>query len=154
MGSEKSASAPPRGGAREPGSYRRSVRIVPIDCQSKRRDVCTAVQRGRRDVVVVSWKFFTGRVSPNENSTQLLLRPSYTPIDHLRHGIYLQRRDPLLLMQYNSIHTVRHLHAAKPYLAGGRPKPLKPTRLLPLYTLIHLARSNILAARVLGLSVP
>ena len=38
-------------------SYRRSIRIVPIDCQSKRRDVCTAAQRGRRDVVV-SWKFF------------------------------------------------------------------------------------------------
>ena len=34
-------------------SYRRSIRIVPIDCQSKRRDVCTAAQRGRRDVVVV-----------------------------------------------------------------------------------------------------
>jgi len=62
----------------EPGnladSYRRSIRIVPIACQSKRRDVCTAAQRGRGDTVVVSWKFFTGRVSPNENSTQLLLR--------------------------------------------------------------------------------
>ena len=34
-------------------SYRRSIRIVPIDYQSKRRDVCTAAQRGRRDVVVV-----------------------------------------------------------------------------------------------------
>ena len=58
-------------------SYRRSIRIVPIDYQSKRRDMCTAAQRGRRDVVVVvvvSWKNFTGRVSPNENSTQLLLQ--------------------------------------------------------------------------------
>jgi hypothetical protein len=26
---------------------------VPIDYQSERRDVCTAAQRGRRDVVVV-----------------------------------------------------------------------------------------------------
>ena len=34
-------------------SYRRSIRIVPIDYQSKRRDVCTTAQRGRRDVVVV-----------------------------------------------------------------------------------------------------
>ena len=34
-------------------SYRRSIGIVPIDYQSKRRDVCTAAQRGRRDVVVV-----------------------------------------------------------------------------------------------------
>ena len=42
----------------EPGnladSYRRSIRIVPIDCQSKRRDVCTAAQRRRGDTVVVS----------------------------------------------------------------------------------------------------
>ena len=36
-----------------------------------------AAQRGRRDVVVVSWKFFTGRVSPNENLTQLLLLRLY-----------------------------------------------------------------------------
>ena len=52
-------------------------------------------------------------MSPNENSTQLLLRPLYTPIDHLKHGIYLQRRDPLLLMQYNSIYTVQHLYTAR-----------------------------------------
>ena len=45
---------------------------------------------------------------------------------------YLQRRDPLLLMRYNSIYTVRHLYAAKPYLAGGRPKPLESTS-TPLY---------------------
>ena len=42
----------------EPGnladSYRRSIRIVPIDCQSKRRDVCTAAQHGRGDTVVAS----------------------------------------------------------------------------------------------------
>ena len=31
---------------------------------------------------------------------------------------------------------------------------LEPTRPLPLYTLIHLARSNMLAAQVLGLGVP
>ena len=55
---------------------------------------------------------------------------------------------------YSIIYTVRHPHVAKPYLAGGRPKPLKPTYLLPLYTLIHLAHSNILTARVLGLSIP
>ena len=40
----------------EPGNladnYRRSVRIVLIDCQSKRRDVCTAAQHGRGDTVV------------------------------------------------------------------------------------------------------
>ena len=35
-------------------SYRHSIRIVLIDCQSKRRDVCTAAQCGRSDVVVVS----------------------------------------------------------------------------------------------------
>ena len=34
-------------------SYRRSIRIVPIDYQSKHSDVYTAAQRGRRDVVVV-----------------------------------------------------------------------------------------------------
>ena len=55
---------------------------------------------------------------------------------------------------YSIIYTVRHLYAAKPYLIGGRPEPLKPTRLLPLYTLIHLVHSNILAAQVLGLSIP
>ena len=76
----------------------------------------------------------------------------YTPIDHLNYGIYLQRRDPFFLC--GIIYTVQHLHAAKPYLGGGRPKPFKPTYLLPLYTLIHLARSNTLAARVLGLGVP
>ena len=79
---------------------------------------------------------------------------TYTLIDHLNHGIYLQRCDPLLLMQYNSIHTIWHLYAAKPYLAGGRPEPLESTRPLPLYTLIHPACSNILAAQVLGLGVP
>ena len=122
----------------EPGnladSYWRSVRIVLIDCQSKRRDVCTAAQRGRGDTVV-SWKFFTGRVSPNENLIQLLLYPLYTPINHLRHGIYLQRHNPLLLMRYNSIYTVQHLHAAKPYFVGGRPEPLKS--IYPLFPL-HL----------------
>ena len=42
----KSASAPPRGGAREPGSYYWcSIRIVLIDYQSKRRGVCTAALR-------------------------------------------------------------------------------------------------------------
>ena len=34
-------------------SYWRSIRIVPIDYQSKRRDIYTAAQRGRRDMVVV-----------------------------------------------------------------------------------------------------
>ena len=42
----------------EPGnlaySYWRSIRIVLINCQSKYRDVCTAAQRRRSDVVVVS----------------------------------------------------------------------------------------------------
>ena len=33
--------------------YWRSIRIVPIDYQSKRRDVCTAAQRQRCDIVVV-----------------------------------------------------------------------------------------------------
>ena len=28
---------------------------------------------------------------------------------------------------YSIIYTIRHLHAAKPYLTGGRPEPLKPT---------------------------
>ena len=62
----KSASAPPRGGAREPGSYYWcSIWIVSIDYQSKRRDVCTAAQRLRSDVVVVVvWKFFTGGWAP------------------------------------------------------------------------------------------
>ena len=48
----------------EPGnladSYRRSIRIVPIDCQSKRRDVCTAAQRRRCDVVMAWRKFSLG----------------------------------------------------------------------------------------------
>ena len=79
---------------------------------------------------------------------------TYTPIDRLNHGIYLQQRNPLLLMWYNSIHTVRHLHTAKPYLTGRRPEPLKSTHPLPLYTLIHPACSNTLAAQVLGLGVP
>ena len=42
----KSASAPPRGGAQEPGSYYWcSIRIVLIDYQSKRKDVRTAAHR-------------------------------------------------------------------------------------------------------------
>ena len=36
-------------------------------------------------------------MSPNENSTQLLLRPLYTPIDYLKHGIYYLRCPPFLL---------------------------------------------------------
>ena len=67
----------------------------------------------------------------------------YTLIDYLNYGIYLQWRDPLLLIQYNN--TVRHLYAAKPYLVGKRPEPFEFTHLLPLYTLIYPACSNILA---------
>ena len=33
-------------------SYRCFIRIVSIDCQSKRRDMCTAAQRGCSDMVV------------------------------------------------------------------------------------------------------
>ena len=48
---------------------------------------------------------------------------------------------------YSIIYTVQHLHVAKLYLTGGRPKPLKQTtRPLPLYTLIYLTCFNILAA--------
>ena len=46
-----------------------------------------------------------------------------------------KRRDPLLLIRYSGIHTVRHLHAAKPYLVGGRPArthlPSTPLHLNP-----------------------
>ena len=141
----------------EPGnlvdSYRRSIRIVPIACQSKRRDVCTAAQRGRGDTVVVVKIFHWEGEPQRELDTATTTSFTYTPIDHSNHGIYLQRRNPLLLMRYNSIYTVRHLYAAKPYLAGGRPA----SRIyypLPLYTLIHPVRFNMLAAQVLGLSRP
>ena len=77
---------------------------------------------------------------------------TYTPINHLNYGIYLQWRDPLLLIQYNN--TVWHLYAAKPYFVDKRPEPLKSSYLLPLYTLIHLLCFNILAAQVLGLGIP
>ena len=41
-------------------SYWHSIRIVPIDCQSKRRDVCTTAQHWRCNVVVVWRKFLLG----------------------------------------------------------------------------------------------
>ena len=78
----------------------------------------------------------------------------YTPIDYLNYGIYLQQHNPLFLMRYNSIYIVWHLHTAKPYFVSKRPEPLNPPTLYFLYTLIHPARSNTLAARVLGLGVP
>ena len=65
----KSASAPPRGGAREPGSYYWcSIGIVSIDYQSKRRDVRTAAHRWRCDGWARKRSFFAGRVSPNKAS--------------------------------------------------------------------------------------
>jgi len=66
----KSASAPPRGGAREPGSYYWcSIGIVSIDYQSKRRDVRTAAHRWRCDGWARRRSFFlAGRVSPNKAS--------------------------------------------------------------------------------------
>ena len=79
-----------------------------------------APRRGGGIVKIFHWEF-----CPNENLTQLLLHPSYTPIDHSKYSIYLQQRDPLLLIQYNSIYTIQHLYTAKPYLVGERPEPFK-----------------------------
>jgi len=71
----KSASAPPRGGAREPGSYYWcSIGIVLIDYQSKRRDVRTAAHRWRCNKWARRRSFFTGRVSPNKASETRLAR--------------------------------------------------------------------------------
>ncbi len=61
----KSASAPPRGGAREPGSYYWcSNWIVSIDYQSKRRDVCTAAHRWRCDGWARRRSFLLGGWAP------------------------------------------------------------------------------------------
>ena len=57
----KSASAPPRGGARGLSSYYWcSIRIIPIGYWSKRRDVFTGARRGRCDVVVTGKIFLLG----------------------------------------------------------------------------------------------
>ena len=77
--------------------------------------MCTAAQRGRRDMVVVSWKFFTGRVSPNENSTQLLLLRLYVHSNwsfELRH---LPPSHPLPpVRQTIQYYTAPTLHARQP----------------------------------------
>ena len=55
----------------------------------------------------------------------------YTLIDYLNYGIYLQWRDPLFFIRYNN--TIQHLHVAKLYLVGKRPKPFKYLPFTPLY---------------------
>ena len=73
---------------------------------------------------------------------------------HLNHGItYLQRRNPLPLIQYNSIYTVQHLHAAKLYFASRRSEFLNLPALYFLYILIHSAHFNTLAMQILKLSI-
>ena len=90
-------------------------------------------------------------MSPSGGLRIQLLR-LYVHVEYTRTTAFKYGNNPLLLMRYNN--TVRYLHAAKPYLAGGRPEPLESTRPLPLYTLIYLVRSNTLVAQVLGLSIP
>ena len=136
----------------EPGnlacSYWRSVRIVLIDCQSKRRDVYTAAQRRRSDVVVL-WKFFTGRVSPNENLTQLLLRLSYIPYIRITALPTYSGVTLFLLYSINTCRTAPTRSQTVPRRRKAWASWIYPP--LPLYTLIHPACSNTLAAQVLGL---
>jgi len=74
LGFTKSASAPPHGGAQEPGSYYScSVWIVLIGYQSKRRDVYTAAQRHGSSV-----KFFRWGVSPSKSLNTATTSLMYT----------------------------------------------------------------------------
>jgi len=69
----------------EPGNlvdnYRRSIRIVPIDYQSKRGDVCTATQRRRCDVVV-AWRTFRWEGEPQRKAQKRPVR-LYTEATHV-----------------------------------------------------------------------
>ena len=85
-----------------------------------------AQRRGGGIVKIFHWEGEPQRELDTATTT------SFVHSIYSNHGItYLQRRDPLPLIQYNGIHTVQHLHTAKPYLAGGRPEPLGFTRLYP-----------------------
>src|SRR6266702_7628175 len=117
MGSMKSASAPPRGGAREPGSYDGcSIWIVSIDYQSKRRDVCTAVQRLRSDVVVVVRKIFYWGVSPSKKFEHSYCVPNIH-IWTFESTSIIPLAYPLLSM--NTTHTAQHLYI---YVCNPRPE--------------------------------
>jgi len=87
----------------EPGnlvcSYWRSIRIVPIDYQSKRRDVYTAAQRRRCDVVV-AWRIFRWEGEP-----QRKLQKTRLPRLDLGHQSHLYIEKQL---------ESRHLYPASP----------------------------------------
>ena len=70
-------------------SYRRSIRIVPIDYQNKRRDVCTAAKRRRSDIAVAatSWwwrgEFFRWEGEPQRKSSKMTITNVYTTITYV-----------------------------------------------------------------------
>jgi len=99
----KSASTPPYGGAQEPGSYSWcSIRIVPINYQSKRRDMRTAVQRRRYDVVVVRM-FFCWEDEPQQKLKNTVITSLNVCIwaTEPRQPIY---GVPLPLIQYSALY--------------------------------------------------
>ena len=121
MGSEKSASAPPRGGAREPGrqlSAFHQDRANRLPEQTQRR-VYGGAARARRHgggiVKIFHWEGEPQRELDTATTTSLR---TLQLIIRITASTY-KRRDPLLLIRYSGIHTVRHLHAAKLYLVEG-----------------------------------
>ena len=105
----------------EPGnladSYRRSIRIVPIDCQSKRRDVCTAVQRWRCNIAVAWRKFLLGGWAPMKSfkNDHYVCTSVYIWLQHLQlafpfllHSIWLQLYYMAIL--YTRSNWTNHIH--------------------------------------------
>jgi len=115
----KSASAPPRGGAREPSSYYWcSIRIVLIDYQSKRRDVRTAAQSRRCNMVVVKNFRWEGEPQRRFRNTTLNIRIRSIQITASTFSV-----PPPPSIQYK--YTIRHgtytLQLNHIRLVGGKP---------------------------------
>ena len=100
--------------------------------QTQRHVYGSAARAQRRGGGIIKIYYWEGEPQRELNIATTI---SFIYFIYLNHGItYLQQRDPLPLIQYNSIHTVQYLYIAKLYFTGRRPKPLKFTySLLPLH---------------------
>ena len=152
MGSKKSASAPPRGGAQEPGRqlsafHQDYANRLPEQTQ---RHVYSSAARARRHGGGIIKNFHWEGESQRElNTATTISLHTLQLIIQITASTY-SGATPFFLYSI-TIPYGTYTQLNRTSQAEGL---LEPTRLLPLYTLIHPARSNTLAAQVLGLGVP
>ena len=120
----KSASAPPRGGAREPGSYYWcSIWIVSIDYQSKRRDVRTAAHRWRCDGWARRKSFLLGGWAPTKLQNHDQHVSTYDQLAWITTPISISA-SPLLLRSIGALYCMTPTQYTR--LQEARDEPLHP----------------------------